>query len=297
VLDGVQEELRALRAATPDHDRRWLQRNARQCPGCGAHTQRRGGCNHMTCACGAHWCWECLRAWSEHSLETGGFYLCTLHPRRSAADGADGSADGGGGTGSWLSSIWGSLQTAAASQMLGRLLQQHLRHECSPALLTRVAKHVQGLLSLVADAPSGEMGDGMAPACGPKPALSLPKAVGPLEMGFSPQEAARMQPAEWGACVSAAARSSADGLNRSLLGSERHAAPEEAPLPDLPALASTLVEAHRAMQAAAAALRGLTAGPRRRYLSELCSAIEARVDRLEPLLIALPFRDEGLAVS
>lgn len=29
------------------------------CPGCHTPTQKSGGCNHMACPCGQHWCWEC----------------------------------------------------------------------------------------------------------------------------------------------------------------------------------------------------------------------------------------------
>ncbi|KAG2452707.1 hypothetical protein HYH02_002939 [Chlamydomonas schloesseri] len=33
---------------------------AKPCPGCGVHTQKDGGCNHITCsACAKHWCYEC----------------------------------------------------------------------------------------------------------------------------------------------------------------------------------------------------------------------------------------------
>ncbi|KAK8069629.1 hypothetical protein PG994_006245 [Apiospora phragmitis] len=31
----------------------------RHCPGCGVATQKKGGCNHMTCRCGAEWCSVC----------------------------------------------------------------------------------------------------------------------------------------------------------------------------------------------------------------------------------------------
>ena len=31
----------------------------RECPGCNVTTEKSYGCNHMTCVCGAHWCWEC----------------------------------------------------------------------------------------------------------------------------------------------------------------------------------------------------------------------------------------------
>ena len=31
----------------------------RQCPGCGIHTEKSSGCDHITCPCGEHWCWKC----------------------------------------------------------------------------------------------------------------------------------------------------------------------------------------------------------------------------------------------
>ncbi|KAI8686761.1 hypothetical protein NCS56_00337200 [Fusarium sp. Ph1] len=32
---------------------------SRECPGCGVVTQKVGGCDHITCPCGAHWCYAC----------------------------------------------------------------------------------------------------------------------------------------------------------------------------------------------------------------------------------------------
>lgn len=29
------------------------------CRDCGGYVQKNGGCNHMTCTCGAEFCWEC----------------------------------------------------------------------------------------------------------------------------------------------------------------------------------------------------------------------------------------------
>lgn len=34
----------------------------RQCPRCKVETVKTGGCNHMTCRCGTHWCWVCGEA-------------------------------------------------------------------------------------------------------------------------------------------------------------------------------------------------------------------------------------------
>jgi hypothetical protein len=32
------------------------------CPACTVMVMKTGGCNHITCTCGAHWCWECCEA-------------------------------------------------------------------------------------------------------------------------------------------------------------------------------------------------------------------------------------------
>lgn len=29
------------------------------CPVCNEYVNKNGGCNHMTCVCGTHWCWIC----------------------------------------------------------------------------------------------------------------------------------------------------------------------------------------------------------------------------------------------
>ncbi len=31
----------------------------KNCPACGARTERNSGCAHMSCRCGSHWCWKC----------------------------------------------------------------------------------------------------------------------------------------------------------------------------------------------------------------------------------------------
>lgn len=46
----------------------------KSCPKCGIKTMKDGGCNHIACPCGAHWCWICAE-W--YCTEGYGFYT---HP-------------------------------------------------------------------------------------------------------------------------------------------------------------------------------------------------------------------------
>lgn len=50
------------------------------CPKCTTATQKISGCNHMSCPCGAHWCWECA---AFHSDDSGACYehMATAHGR------------------------------------------------------------------------------------------------------------------------------------------------------------------------------------------------------------------------
>jgi hypothetical protein len=38
-------------------------RRGKRCPFCNLIVYRKGGSNHMTCACGNHWCWACGRGY------------------------------------------------------------------------------------------------------------------------------------------------------------------------------------------------------------------------------------------
>jgi len=37
----------------------WIQSNTKDCPKCGKAIEKNGGCNHMSCPCGHHFCWVC----------------------------------------------------------------------------------------------------------------------------------------------------------------------------------------------------------------------------------------------
>lgn len=53
---------------------------AKECPGCSALTQKVGGCDHISCPCGAHWCYACGKETGEYGIyphlarEHGGLY-------------------------------------------------------------------------------------------------------------------------------------------------------------------------------------------------------------------------------
>ncbi|KAF4980419.1 hypothetical protein FZEAL_3572 [Fusarium zealandicum] len=54
---------------------------ARECPGCGVVTQKVGGCDHISCPCGAHWCFACGKGMEEGEIyshigrEHGGLFV------------------------------------------------------------------------------------------------------------------------------------------------------------------------------------------------------------------------------
>merc|ERR1719238_513968 len=55
----------------------WIKANTKKCPRCNKVINKDAGCQHMTCdRCKHQFCWLCMRPYSEHSEETGGFYAC-----------------------------------------------------------------------------------------------------------------------------------------------------------------------------------------------------------------------------
>ena len=86
-------------------------------PQCQAHTQKEGGCLHMTCSsCRHEYCWACGRAWAQHSVETGGFYHCTRSSVVGLPEYAGGREGGGGGGAAaappvnWLADVWAACR-------------------------------------------------------------------------------------------------------------------------------------------------------------------------------------------
>jgi hypothetical protein len=56
---------------TNPEDRFALAAFSRRCPGCTRRTERIAGCNHISCPCGMHWCYECGQRWNVRH------YACT----------------------------------------------------------------------------------------------------------------------------------------------------------------------------------------------------------------------------
>jgi len=40
----------------------------KKCPSCTIDVEKNGGCNHITCICGAHWCWSCGKEFSSNTI-------------------------------------------------------------------------------------------------------------------------------------------------------------------------------------------------------------------------------------
>eukprot|EP00730_Choanoeca_flexa_P017012 TRINITY_DN8136_c0_g1_i2.p1 TRINITY_DN8136_c0_g1~~TRINITY_DN8136_c0_g1_i2.p1 ORF type:complete len:359 (+),score=34.69 TRINITY_DN8136_c0_g1_i2:99-1175(+) len=53
----------------------WMQMHTRKCPSCHKRIVRNGGCNHMTCTCGWHFCWMCGQRYG-HGYRHGRKLLC-----------------------------------------------------------------------------------------------------------------------------------------------------------------------------------------------------------------------------
>jgi hypothetical protein len=59
----------------------WRRENTRYCPNCNRPVNKDGGCNHITCTCGAHFCWLCNERYVPNDI--------TDHHRRAGMYGPD----------------------------------------------------------------------------------------------------------------------------------------------------------------------------------------------------------------
>ena len=321
-------ELANLRAMAPVSDRRWLAQHAKQCPGCSAFIQRTGGCNHMTCGCGKHWCWECGRDWSEHNADTGGFYFCSLVENEEENDdqengqqsnqrqqqGAAGNNDSSSGShsSSWLREIWRSVHNVVGESTLHRCLQMQLRHECDEAAVRAVAAYLQGICRKITSTGASPLPGGSSRSS-PSVILSSRSTLllGPEQVGVSEREAVEMRAPEW-ASVMASALCSAHDVKKVLKPIPRTSSTrahqtnsnndtilgaKPALNINFPDIASVIIEAHVTLKNSAAPLRALPGGARRRYLVELCEEAERYLALVEPVLMDAPYQTEAIEVG
>jgi hypothetical protein len=72
----------------------WVAANTKRCPKCELPIEKNEGCNHMTCrTCRHEFCWVCMKAWSMHSQDTGGYFQCNRFVS-SSEGAAEGAGDG-----------------------------------------------------------------------------------------------------------------------------------------------------------------------------------------------------------
>lgn len=85
--------------ATCDMMRGWVQKsqddsetanyivaNTKECPKCGKITEKNGGCNHMTCPCGHHWCWLCNGHFADYQHSCGRYKTPTYSVDANSTD-------------------------------------------------------------------------------------------------------------------------------------------------------------------------------------------------------------------
>jgi len=56
----------ALAKQSDDAD--FVAKNSKKCPACEAPTVKVSGCNHITCRCGAHWCYQCGKEFAADNI-------------------------------------------------------------------------------------------------------------------------------------------------------------------------------------------------------------------------------------
>eukprot|EP01105_Mastigella_eilhardi_P016009 TRINITY_DN3673_c0_g1_i2.p1 TRINITY_DN3673_c0_g1~~TRINITY_DN3673_c0_g1_i2.p1 ORF type:complete len:620 (+),score=192.96 TRINITY_DN3673_c0_g1_i2:214-1860(+) len=75
-----------LKVQSDSETAKWLSANTKDCPKCRKATEKNGGCNHIACTCGAHWCWMCGGSFTSQTVYThkcNGFSADTTSERQS----------------------------------------------------------------------------------------------------------------------------------------------------------------------------------------------------------------------
>ncbi|KAJ7184345.1 hypothetical protein C8R46DRAFT_1158688 [Mycena filopes] len=89
---GISCEDKRLQSDPGEQERRndeWARANGvKRCPACSVWIEKTEGCNHMTCKCGAHICWVCMRVFEQTQIYAhlnevhGGFFAVPPEQRR-----------------------------------------------------------------------------------------------------------------------------------------------------------------------------------------------------------------------
>ena len=69
--EGMTCQERRLHKDPAEQDRLfnvWVNEHGKQCPECKRTIEKSEGCNHMTCPCGAHFCWKCGKSFSAATI-------------------------------------------------------------------------------------------------------------------------------------------------------------------------------------------------------------------------------------
>eukprot|EP01084_Bolivina_argentea_P212028 360510_1 len=51
-----------------NNDENYVKQNYPQCPGCKMATVKISGCNHISCNCGTHWCYQCGKEFDQNYI-------------------------------------------------------------------------------------------------------------------------------------------------------------------------------------------------------------------------------------
>jgi hypothetical protein len=79
-LDSAEAAAAERRLREAARKRAMTERPVKQCPKCKVPTQKSAGCDHLSCHCGAHWCWACGKQFSSREIYNhmnkvhGGYY-------------------------------------------------------------------------------------------------------------------------------------------------------------------------------------------------------------------------------
>lgn len=111
----------------------WLENNTERCPRCKQPIEKNDGCNHISCRCGHHFCWACMRPWSDHSRATGGSYYCRMAPSDRGPTGPRRRPRP-------------QPKAGAEAERLRSFVLKAQRHEDMPAALRDVATRVKAVL-------------------------------------------------------------------------------------------------------------------------------------------------------